>query len=192
VFEELCSILDGGDPKKTELRKGKTNVVMFVGLQGECQWRSSAAGGARKCRWVQLGGGAAQGNDECGDVCALRAECCAWLWGLQDDQWEAAGGGAGAACMPASMGGGGGVRYELLNCHAGCGRPAADTRCCCCCPAAHPAGAGKTTTCTKYAHLFKKKGFKPAMVGGCVGGALAGPGWAWLGLAGPGWAWHGM
>ena len=26
------------------------------------------------------------------------------------------------------------------------------------------AGAGKTTTCTKYAHLFKKKGFKPAMV----------------------------
>ena len=35
VFDELCSILDGGDPKKTELRKGKTNVVMFVGLQGE-------------------------------------------------------------------------------------------------------------------------------------------------------------
>jgi hypothetical protein len=30
-------------------------------------------------------------------------------------------------------------------------------------PAA-PAGAGKTTTCTKYAYYFKKKGFKPAMV----------------------------
>lgn len=26
------------------------------------------------------------------------------------------------------------------------------------------AGAGKTTTCTKYAHLWKKKGYKPAMV----------------------------
>jgi signal recognition particle subunit SRP54 len=58
VFDELCAMLDGGDPKKTELRKGKNNVVMFVGLQG----------------------------------------------------------------------------------------------------------AGKTTTCTKYAHLFKKKGFKPALV----------------------------
>ncbi|KAL4440590.1 hypothetical protein ABPG75_003591 [Micractinium tetrahymenae] len=58
VFDELCAMLDGGDPKKTELRKGKTNVVMFVGLQG----------------------------------------------------------------------------------------------------------AGKTTTCTKYAYLWKKKGFKPAMV----------------------------
>jgi hypothetical protein len=34
VFDELCSMLDGGDPKKTELKKGKPNVVMFVGLQG--------------------------------------------------------------------------------------------------------------------------------------------------------------
>ena len=35
VFDELCAMLDGGDPKKTELKKGKANVVMFVGLQGE-------------------------------------------------------------------------------------------------------------------------------------------------------------
>lgn len=35
VFDELCSMLDGGDPKKTELKKGRPNVVMFVGLQGE-------------------------------------------------------------------------------------------------------------------------------------------------------------
>jgi signal recognition particle subunit SRP54 len=35
VFEELCSILDGsGDSKSLELKKGKPNVVMFVGLQG--------------------------------------------------------------------------------------------------------------------------------------------------------------
>lgn len=34
VFEELCSMLDGGDGKKTELKKNKPNVVMFVGLQG--------------------------------------------------------------------------------------------------------------------------------------------------------------
>jgi hypothetical protein len=34
VFDELCAILDGGDSKKTELKKGKTNIVMFVGLQG--------------------------------------------------------------------------------------------------------------------------------------------------------------
>lgn len=58
VFDELCAMLDGGDPKKLELKRGKPNTVMFVGLQG----------------------------------------------------------------------------------------------------------AGKTTTCTKYAHWFKKKGFKPAMV----------------------------
>lgn len=35
VFDELCAMLDGGDPKKTDLKKGKTNVVMFVGLQGK-------------------------------------------------------------------------------------------------------------------------------------------------------------
>mmetsp|Transcript_3620 Transcript_3620/g.7845 ORF Transcript_3620/g.7845 Transcript_3620/m.7845 type:complete len:471 (+) Transcript_3620:271-1683(+) len=35
VFEELCEMLDAGvDPKKLELKKGKTSVVMFVGLQG--------------------------------------------------------------------------------------------------------------------------------------------------------------
>ena len=35
VFEELCSMLDSGvEPKKLELKKGKPNVVMFVGLQG--------------------------------------------------------------------------------------------------------------------------------------------------------------
>lgn len=32
-------------------------------------------------------------------------------------------------------------------------------------PAPVRAGAGKTTTCTKYAYLWKRKGFKPAMVG---------------------------
>jgi signal recognition particle subunit SRP54 len=25
-------------------------------------------------------------------------------------------------------------------------------------------GSGKTTTCTKYAYYYKKKGFKPALV----------------------------
>jgi signal recognition particle subunit SRP54 len=35
VFDELCSMLDSGtDSKKLELKKGKPNVVMFVGLQG--------------------------------------------------------------------------------------------------------------------------------------------------------------
>lgn len=35
VFDELCAILDSGtDRKKLELKKGKPNVVMFVGLQG--------------------------------------------------------------------------------------------------------------------------------------------------------------
>jgi signal recognition particle subunit SRP54 len=35
VFDELCDMLDCGiDPKKLELKKGKTSVVMFVGLQG--------------------------------------------------------------------------------------------------------------------------------------------------------------
>jgi signal recognition particle subunit SRP54 len=34
VFDELCAMLDGGDPKKLELKKGRPNVVMFVGLQG--------------------------------------------------------------------------------------------------------------------------------------------------------------
>jgi len=39
-------------------------------------------------------------------------------------------------------------------------------------PLCLPAGAGKTTTCTKYAYLWKKKGFKPCMVGGVeIGGA---------------------
>lgn len=33
VFDELCSLLSSGE-KKPELKKGKTNVVMFVGLQG--------------------------------------------------------------------------------------------------------------------------------------------------------------
>ena len=32
------------------------------------------------------------------------------------------------------------------------------------CVSSLPAGAGKTTTCTKYAYYYKKKGFKPAMV----------------------------
>eukprot|EP00887_Chlorella_sp_A99_P003170 scaffold9.g3170.t1 len=34
VFDELCAMLDGGDPKKLELKRGKPNTVMFVGLQG--------------------------------------------------------------------------------------------------------------------------------------------------------------
>lgn len=35
VFDELCAMLDSGtNPKKLELKKGKPNVVMFVGLQG--------------------------------------------------------------------------------------------------------------------------------------------------------------
>lgn len=35
VFDELCSMLDSGaEPKRLELKKGKSNVVMFVGLQG--------------------------------------------------------------------------------------------------------------------------------------------------------------
>ncbi len=36
VFDELCDLLDSGgvDPKKLEPKKGKTHVVMFVGLQG--------------------------------------------------------------------------------------------------------------------------------------------------------------
>lgn len=40
VFDELCALLDSGLPKerdgkerKQELRKGRPNVVMFVGLQ---------------------------------------------------------------------------------------------------------------------------------------------------------------
>ncbi len=34
VFDELCDMLDSGiDPKKLELKKSKTSVVMFVGLQ---------------------------------------------------------------------------------------------------------------------------------------------------------------
>lgn len=35
VFDELCSMLDSGkDPKELELKKGRPNIVMFVGLQG--------------------------------------------------------------------------------------------------------------------------------------------------------------
>ena len=34
VFDELCSLLNSGGEKKLELKKGKTNTVMFVGLQG--------------------------------------------------------------------------------------------------------------------------------------------------------------
>lgn len=35
VFDELCEMLDSGaDPKKLEFKKGKQQVVMFVGLQG--------------------------------------------------------------------------------------------------------------------------------------------------------------
>lgn len=36
VFDELCDMLDSGvaDPKKLELKKGKSTIVMFVGLQG--------------------------------------------------------------------------------------------------------------------------------------------------------------
>ncbi len=35
VFDELCAILDScpTEPEKLELKKGKPNVVMFVGLQ---------------------------------------------------------------------------------------------------------------------------------------------------------------
>ncbi|KAL6779796.1 SRP54 [Auxenochlorella protothecoides x Auxenochlorella symbiontica] len=58
VFDELCSMIEGGQAAQQEFKKGRTNIVMFVGLQG----------------------------------------------------------------------------------------------------------AGKTTTCTKYAHYYKRKGFKPAMV----------------------------
>lgn len=49
VFDELCAMLDGGDPKKTELKKGKTNVVMFVGLQGEQLWLGSECW---SCLWA--------------------------------------------------------------------------------------------------------------------------------------------
>ena len=42
MFDELCSMLDGGDPKKTELKKGSPNVVMFVGLQGEGRGRATS------------------------------------------------------------------------------------------------------------------------------------------------------
>lgn len=60
-------MLDGGDPKKTELKKGKTNVVMFVGLQGAsvaaappflCVSRT-ASPGSRRRTWAQaqLGSG---------------------------------------------------------------------------------------------------------------------------------------
>ena len=45
MFDELCSMLDGGDPKKTELKKGKPNVVMFVGLQGGRTARQGALTG---------------------------------------------------------------------------------------------------------------------------------------------------
>jgi signal recognition particle subunit SRP54 len=36
VFDELCDMLDSGvaDPKKLELKRGRTTTVMFVGLQG--------------------------------------------------------------------------------------------------------------------------------------------------------------
>mmetsp|Transcript_3182 Transcript_3182/g.5456 ORF Transcript_3182/g.5456 Transcript_3182/m.5456 type:complete len:506 (+) Transcript_3182:110-1627(+) len=36
VFDELCELLDSGvgDTKKLELKKGKSTIVMFVGLQG--------------------------------------------------------------------------------------------------------------------------------------------------------------
>ena len=35
VVDELCAMVDsGGDVKQVELKKGKPNVVMFVGLQG--------------------------------------------------------------------------------------------------------------------------------------------------------------
>ncbi|KDD74626.1 SRP54-type protein [Helicosporidium sp. ATCC 50920] len=34
VFDELCSMLNGGDQTEAAPKKGKTTVVMFVGLQG--------------------------------------------------------------------------------------------------------------------------------------------------------------
>ena len=35
VSDELCALVDsGGDGKVADLKKGQTNVVMFVGLQG--------------------------------------------------------------------------------------------------------------------------------------------------------------
>ena len=37
VSDELCALVDsGGDSKLAELKKGQTNVIMFVGLQGAC------------------------------------------------------------------------------------------------------------------------------------------------------------
>lgn len=42
VFDELCSMIEGGQAAQQEFKKGRTNIVMFVGLQGEGQcmpWR---------------------------------------------------------------------------------------------------------------------------------------------------------
>lgn len=36
IFSELCQMLDPGKPSFTP-KKGKTSVVMFVGLQGICR-----------------------------------------------------------------------------------------------------------------------------------------------------------
>ena len=50
VFDELCGLLDSGLPKEKEkererdkqtLKKGRPNVVMFVGLQVKCRHTSS-------------------------------------------------------------------------------------------------------------------------------------------------------
>lgn len=38
VSDELCALVDsGGDSKLADLKKGQTNVVMFVGLQGAAE-----------------------------------------------------------------------------------------------------------------------------------------------------------
>jgi len=76
-------MLDGGDPKKTELKKGKTNIVMFVGLQGAYQWpfcssclRQGVERGRRRpersCLWACRVCAA----DGCGKVCVLCFRSC--------------------------------------------------------------------------------------------------------------------
>ena len=148
-------MLDGGDPKKTELKKGKTNVVMFVGLQGAPAACSPPAGllpAGALGRW-----GAGVWICCC---CWSAGWCRRWAWaGLQRAVL--------GACTPA--------RLPCMRLRAACSPCPRPPRSTAKLPTALPlrgllsAGAGKTTTCTKYAYLFKKKGFKPAMVGGLAG-----------------------
>lgn len=51
VFEELVSMVDGGEAP--ELKKGRPNVVMFVGLQGKLDVLRYGlqSGGFARCNW---------------------------------------------------------------------------------------------------------------------------------------------